>query len=68
MRNILLAAAAMVAMTACGQQEAPTSSAEAATERGSGIALENMDTSIRPGDDFFSYVNGKWVANTEIPA
>ena len=68
MRNILLAAAAMVAMTACGQQEAPTSSAEAATERGSGIALENMDTSIRPGDDFFSYVNGNWVANTEIPA
>ena len=27
-----------------------------------------MDESIRPGDDFFSYVNGSWVASTEIPA
>ena len=34
----------------------------------SGIALENMDTNVRPGDDFFSYVNGKWIAETEIPA
>ena len=34
----------------------------------SGINLSNMDESIRPGDDFFSYVNGSWVASTEIPA
>ena len=34
----------------------------------SGINLEAMDTSVRPGDDFFSYVNGTWVAETEIPA
>ena len=27
-----------------------------------------MDQSIRPGDDFFSYVNGSWVKATEIPA
>ena len=29
---------------------------------------ENMDKSIRPQDDFFSYVNGGWIKNTEIPA
>ena len=34
----------------------------------SGISLENMDRSVRPGDDFFSYVNGTWVRETEIPA
>lgn len=34
----------------------------------SGIILENMDTAVRPGNDFFSYVNGTWVRNTEIPA
>ena len=34
----------------------------------SGINLSNMDESIRPGDDFFSYVNGSWVKSTEIPA
>jgi putative endopeptidase len=34
----------------------------------SGIALEHMDMNVNPGDDFFSYANGKWVAETEIPA
>ncbi len=34
----------------------------------SGITMDYMDTSVRPGDDFFSYVNGKWIAETEIPA
>jgi putative endopeptidase len=34
----------------------------------SGIDLDAMDTSVRPGDDFFAYVNGTWVAQTEMPA
>lgn len=33
-----------------------------------GIDTSLMDTSVKPGDDFFRYVNGKWVDNTEIPA
>jgi predicted metalloendopeptidase len=33
-----------------------------------GVALENMDKSVKPGDDFFRYVNGTWLKNTEIPA
>ncbi|SDW49883.1 putative endopeptidase [Lutibacter oricola] len=33
-----------------------------------GIIVENMDTSVRPNDDFFRYVNGAWVDKTEIPA
>ncbi|MEJ0086104.1 MAG: M13 family metallopeptidase [Pseudomonadota bacterium] len=27
-----------------------------------------MDTSVRPGDDFYGYVNGKWLATATIPA
>ena len=27
-----------------------------------------MDTSVKPGDDFFSYADGSWVKNTAIPA
>jgi putative endopeptidase len=27
-----------------------------------------MDTTVRPGDDFFMYANGGWVKNTQIPA
>lgn len=35
---------------------------------GSGIEPENMDTSVAPQQDFFHYVNGSWLAKTEIPA
>ena len=34
----------------------------------SGIDLSNFDTSVRPQDDIYQYVNGTWLANTEIPA
>ena len=33
-----------------------------------GVELEGMDPSVKPGDDFFKYVNGKWAASTQIPA
>ena len=33
-----------------------------------GIATENMDLSVKPGDNFFKYVNGTWLEKTEIPA
>ena len=26
-----------------------------------------MNTEITPNEDFFNYVNGKWLDNTEIP-
>ena len=32
-----------------------------------GIDLSNIDESVKPGDDFFTYVNGKWLERTEIP-
>jgi putative endopeptidase len=32
-----------------------------------GINLAYMDTTVNPGDDFFMYVNGNWVKQTEIP-
>ena len=34
----------------------------------SGITFENMDKTVHPGDDFFEYVNGTWLKNTDIPA
>lgn len=62
----LIGAAALLLLVACGEQapDATTTS----KSLGSGIALENMDTTVAPGEDFFSYVNGTWVAKTEIPA
>lgn len=34
----------------------------------SGIDLAELDHSIRPQDDLFRHVNGKWIARTELPA
>ena len=33
-----------------------------------GFDVSGMDTSVKPGDDFFDYANGKWAARTEIPS
>jgi putative endopeptidase len=38
-----------------------------AQQKNPGINLEFMDKSVKPGDDFFRYVNGTWVDKTEIP-
>jgi endothelin-converting enzyme/putative endopeptidase len=32
-----------------------------------GIAVVNMDSSVKPGDDFYRYANGAWINRTEIP-
>jgi len=33
----------------------------------SGIETQYFDASVRPQDDFYRYVNGKWLDSTEIP-
>jgi putative endopeptidase len=33
-----------------------------------GVDLTSMDKSVKPGDDFFLYVNGNWLKTAEIPA
>ena len=50
--------------------EAPVPAADLATPKYGtwGFDTSGMDTSIKPGDDFFGYANGKWAARTEIPS
>jgi putative endopeptidase len=53
--------------------EAPEVSVAAETARvpqigAWGVDLANRDISIRPGDDFFAYANGTWLATYELPA
>jgi putative endopeptidase len=34
----------------------------------SGILIDELDPGIRPQDDLFGHVNGRWLARTEVPA
>ncbi len=63
MNRFVISFIAFFILTSCGQQLS-----EEPKLLESGINLSNMDVSVRPGDDFFSYVNGAWVKKTKIPA
>lgn len=39
-----------------------------AQQKNPGINLDFMDKNVKPGDDFFRYVNGLWFDKTEIPS
>nr|MEA2796958.1 putative endopeptidase [Phenylobacterium sp.] len=81
-RNILLAAAAVAALgvtpalgapkgaTGPLAAEAPVAAADLASPKYGtwGFDTSGMDTSVKPGDDFFGYANGKWAARTQIPS
>ena len=41
--------------------------AEKAKTLTSGVESSGFDPAVRPQDDLFGHVNGKWVARTEIP-
>ena len=67
MKKYLLTTLALSLATAfAGAADTPAPAA-VPTAVSSGIELKNMDTSVRPQDDFYAYQNGGWVRNTEIP-
>ena len=45
----------------------PAQAQNVPTSETHGIAVVNMDRSVKPGDDFFHYANGDWIKRTEIP-
>jgi predicted metalloendopeptidase len=47
---------------------APLSPAEAQQRAGVGLDLAGMDTTVRPGEDFYRYANGTWERTTPIPS
>ncbi len=61
-RNVTAAENQPVAdTTVVADQETPAMAEE-------GLYLSYMDTSVRPQDDFFHYVNGNWMKTAEIPS
>jgi putative endopeptidase len=64
----VIGATALFLVAACGQETTQQPVAEAPKPLVSGIDLAAMDKSVRPGDDFFAYVNGTWIESAEMPA
>ena len=61
--------AAVALLTNCDNpQSADVNMSEADLKVESGVTLTNMDLTVNPGDDFFEYVNGTWLENTDIPS
>ena len=54
---------------ACSQPSAPAATpAPAPPPLVSGLEAASFDKTVRPQDDLFRFVNGGWLARTEIPA
>ena len=62
MKKIYLLAS-VAFLVACGSQK---QSKNDPIEKG--LDLSAMDTSVRPQDDFYNFVNGKWAKTAQIPA
>lgn len=72
---LALSVSLALGLAACGKAPEPAANqaqpvAEVAVQAAlkSGIELTNLDTQVKPQQDFFRYVNGNWLAKTEIPA
>jgi putative endopeptidase len=63
-----LVLAASVFIAACSGQQSSRAPASESDQSAGGVDLAGMDSSVKPGDDFFRYANGSWLAVTEIPA
>ncbi|MEK6806252.1 MAG: M13-type metalloendopeptidase [Pseudomonadota bacterium] len=65
MKKTLAAFAALVLAACTPPTPAPAPPVAAPV---SGVDIASLDAAAKPQDDFFRYVNGLWIAKTEIPA
>ena len=54
----------LVCVTLCS---AAVLAQDSATKETHGINVANMDRSVKPGDDFYHFVNGDWINRAQIP-
>ncbi len=90
MKKLLLSAACVAMLSACGNADQSATNTDVASSKESvavdnavdkstaistasntlisGIDIANFDTNVRPQDDLFRAINGKWLAEFELPA
>lgn len=61
-RAVSACALGMVLLSACKDKEKDQLYAE------NDVLINNVDKSVKPGDDFFMYANGAWLKKNPIPA
>lgn len=61
-RHTLIAGASLLMMASCQPKESKESASRKLLDPA------NMDTTVRPGDNFFMYANGTWLKNNPVPA
>src|SRR2546427_5020493 len=59
-------AVSSVSVSGCGRDH-PDRSTARPTADSHDVDRAGMDPTVAPGDDFFRYCNGAWLAKTEIP-
>ena len=62
-RRFLLIALAVAFLASCGSHSVKQSG----TSSRKLLDPSNMDTTVRPGDNFFQYANGVWLRNNPVP-
>src|SRR6266496_950178 len=67
LKKIALLAVLTLFVTSIFAADTTTAPANAKRYGTWGFDLEGMDRTVKPGDDFFGYVNGHWAATTQIP-
>jgi putative endopeptidase len=60
---VLLLLLVLINIWSCKNESNPKS----VSSRTSYFDIAGMDSTTKPGDNFFQYANGKWMKNTEIP-
>jgi len=67
-RGIVVGWGIFAFVTVIGRDVCAAATATDDSQLKSGVDLSNFDTTVKPGDNFFEYVNGKWIKENPIPA
>lgn len=67
-KPLIVAGAAMMTMAACNEANNKDKNPDEAQASRKLLDPANMDTTIRPGDNFYQYANGAWLKKNPIPA